>query len=758
MNDIVLTASKYTEAGLSVIPVSSDTKAPLVPKNVDWKSEKYTGEDRIKRIDEHFKNRNHLGIGVCCGSLSGNLYVFDFDNHFNDAKEIFTSYCNINEVHEVIEKLSPYVVGTKSGGYHLCIKTKIPHKTEKLARRWNKSKNKAEAIIESKAEGGYVVTYPTKGYTIVGGNAENIPELNELQFDILYSAALCFNEYVKETENFDHSRYEQDSFSERPGDVYNSNLEGIEEAKYLLRANGWKCDNSEKYWTRPDKKNGISATFGKVAKNVFYNFSSSASIFEDRRAYKPFQILALLKFNSNFSDAAKYIIEKYNLKSKPNPVIRRIYNVVRDSYRKGQKLSGGEINDLAEVNDIPVDEVNKHVEKAEEKYKNEFDFDKKKDIEKAEIFLQNNYEFRFNVISKLTEMRYLGEDWQDINVNTVYRSVQHEGLKFKMENLKSLLKSNFVETYNPFQEYFQNLSAWNKIDHISQLCSYIECDDDEFFNKMFEKALVRTIACTLIPEYYNRLVFVLQAEGQEIGKSYFIMYLNPFGTKYYTDEPLRDNKDSRFALTENFIYNLEELDGLTRMELSNMKATISTRGVKDRVAYGTHKEYFPRCCSLWGSTNRQEFLNDDKNTRWLIFKVKKFDWSYSKKINIHDVWSQAWHLFNDSNYKYDLTQPEASKRDRKNEDFRVIDYEYSLLTKNFAPSNDSFMTNAEIFEAMNRSLGGVVKLNTNAMKLGKILSTLGYERMKQGNQRGWKICLKNNPHDAFDKEPEDLPF
>ena len=67
------------------------------------------------------------------------------------------------------------------------------------------------------------------------------------------------------------------------------------------------------------------------------------------------------------------------------------------------------------------------------------------------------------------------------------------------------------------------------------------------------------------------------------------------------------------------------------------------------------------------------------------------------------------------------------------------------------------MTNAEVYECMNKALGGVVKLNTNAMKLGKLLSTLGYQRDKQGNQRGWKIRYKSNFNRPAD-EGKPLPY
>ena len=54
---------------------------------------------------------------------------------------------------------------------------------------------------------------------------------------------------------------------------------------------------------------------GKSLPNVFYNFSANGHPFEPLKAYAPFQILTLLKFNGDFKEAAKYLIEKYKIEN-----------------------------------------------------------------------------------------------------------------------------------------------------------------------------------------------------------------------------------------------------------------------------------------------------------------------------------------------------------------------------------------------------------------------------------------------------------
>ena len=721
-----MSGTKYLNAGLSCIPVDVSTKQPTIQS---WK--KYQSE-----LPDSFDDTQ--SVALVCGKVSGGLEILDFDNHDGEAFQRFTDFRNIEEVKEVLHS-KPFVIETtQSGGFHVMFKSDQIGNNQKLARKkLSDNPLKIDTMIEVRGEGGYVVVAPSPGYKVQSGDICNIPHITEEERDILLTAAMSFNEYIPEPVKTATKHSSQSG--ERPGDEYNNTQDAINEAKTALIDEGWRSSNG-KHWRRPDKKKGVSATFGHIASNIFYVFSTNAHPFDSEKAYTPFQIIALLKYRGDFTQCAKELVKRgYGQKDDT------IVNKVRDTIRKGYYLTKQECHDLAHQFNIPKEKVVDVVEKANEDYKEEFGFDSMSDIQKAEVWLNQNYDFRGDVISKLPQMKKKKtSQWIDLNTDTLYREIQHAKIKFTFDKLKSLLKSDFVEDFNPFEDYFNNLPEWDGKDHIKHLASFIKTDNHDFFCDMLEKALVRNIACALIPDYYNRIVFTFISETQEIGKSWLINFINPFRSRYYTDEPLKDNKDSRFALTENFIYNLEELDQLNKTEVGHLKATISTRGVKDRVPYGTHKVYYPRCCSFWGSTNRREFLIDDKNTRWLCFYVSDIDWiGYSEHINIHDVWAQAWHLFNKKGYEYNLSHNEAQKRDALNEEYRVIDYEQSIISKHFETGNyDNFMSNADIMRKMVELTDNKVKLNTNPQKLGRLLSQLGYERTRSGNVRGWRIKIK----------------
>lgn len=738
------TAIEYLKAGISVIPVNPETKSPLI-KWTEYQSKQMTNDQAWQLFTDS------KGIAIICGHVSGGLECLDFDNHFNNAGAIIRQFMEIIEVEEIIKKYDLPVEKSPSGGYHIFFRSKIPQGNQKLARKEN-AKGRPETLIETRGEGGYVIAAPTVNYILKKGDFTKIAEITDEEREILLTAACSFNEYADQRDYASTSSYVGDD--DRPGDEYDKDISSIEEAKRILDEHGWKTRNGIHY-QRPGKQKGISATFGKVAPEVFYVFSTNASPFEDRKAYTPWQIYAILEHNFDFETAGKELYKRGY--GKKNDNLKVVYSKVRQATHKAKKLDAEELNDIAEELNIPIKTVFEAAQKASKKYAEEWDYEKLPPIQKAEIFLKNNYKFRNDVISRLPYMSLNGGPWEEMNEHTIFRHMQHENVKFSLEKLRSLLKSNFVEKYNPFEHYFHNLPEWDGEDHIASLANHITVEDQEYFNKMFEKALVRNIACALRPKYYNRIVFTLVSENQEIGKSYFVQWLNPFGSDYYTDEPLKDKKDSRFALCENFIYNLEELDNLSRIDIGKLKATISTRGVKDRLPYAASVSYFPRCCSFWGSTNREEFLVDDQNTRWLVFYVKDIKWDYSKG-DIHKVWQQAWHLYKQPDYIFDLDKEEGKKRNEKNEDFRVIDFELSIIQKHFEHSEFEWMSNAEIMQAIWDKSEGKIKFNTTPQKLGRLLAQNGFKRRKNGNERGWMVKIKNFDHFDNAKKVDEPPF
>lgn len=287
---------KYNSTGLACLPVQK-TKQPAGVKT--WKA----GVKDEALYDSY-------GIGLVCGSASGNLECLDFDNHSGDAKEILSEFINTAEIKELYRKYKFPIESTMNGGFHVIYRCdeQLTGNT-KLARRpkWNEKTNRFEpdAVIETRGEGGYFVCAPTPGYKVIRNDLLNIPVVGLHERSVLFDIARTFNTWI------DKKKENENETKDRPGDIYNSKAEARSDARNCLLESGW-YEVRPGMWRRPGKEDGISATFGRVAEGVFYNFSSSAYPFEPDTAYSPFQVVTLLKYNGDFSAFAKELHEKYS--------------------------------------------------------------------------------------------------------------------------------------------------------------------------------------------------------------------------------------------------------------------------------------------------------------------------------------------------------------------------------------------------------------------------------------------------------------
>jgi hypothetical protein len=148
-------------------------------------------------------------------------------------------------------------------------------------------------------------------------------------------------------------------------------------------------------------------------------------------------------------------------------------------------------------------------------------------LARVEDYVREKYEIRLNIVSTRIECRSktIGSIFQELNEHSLFRELQHENLNIPFAKLTSLLQSDFVDTYNPFTKYFEELTAWDKTnepDYISKLCDYIPTVDMLRFRKHFMKMLVRSIACALDDKIFNKQVFVLVHECKTVANLHFV--------------------------------------------------------------------------------------------------------------------------------------------------------------------------------------------------------------------------------------------
>jgi predicted P-loop ATPase len=368
---------------------------------------------------------------------------------------------------------------------------------------------------------------------------------------------------------------------------------------------------------------------------------------------------------------------------------------------------------------------------------------------KVEKYLSAYYDFRYNIIK--LDIEYSQKDknkFVSVNENSLYIELQKKSINIGMEKLLAILKSGFVPHYNPFVEYFQHLPSWGRRDgdYIGELTKYVSAVQQEDFEYHFRKWLVRAVRCAITPNYFNKQALILVHSQQNSGKSTFCRFLCPSALQEYIAEDISNDKDARILLCKNFLINLDELAVLNRQEINSLKSYFSKTQINERLPYDRKNSIIPRTCSFVGSTNMDEFLNDETGSvRWLCFRINSIDWSYRQRVDIDSVWAQAYSLSKDKSFDAELSHDDIAKNEERNKEFRVVSEEQELISQYFCKpengENVEFLSSTEVLQHLR---GKANCYRMNAMSIGKALSMLGYKRVPVGDRRGYFLAKKEN--------------
>lgn len=316
----------YLKLGISIIPVrdkdqllTDGTTLPRKSPYGKWKrfqSEIIT-EGELFHLMEKFDT---TAIGMIGGKVSGNLEIIDIDVKnwpgidamlFSDIQNIYPDLFSKLRIHK-----------TPSGGFHIpyFITDHEPEGNLKLAYK----EGQKEAALETRGEGGFVVAPPSLNYTIYKENP--IPSITWLERCSIIFLCQSYNQKVKVVVTTTTTKGHNDYYSENPFEHFN----GSQEGSMVLANNGWNVlKESPKFiwFTRPDKTNGISASYNKD-RQVFFIFTSSTQ-FEPAKGYKPATVLAILQFNNDKKATFKHLVDKGYGKIKPEKEKRSAEKLAR---------------------------------------------------------------------------------------------------------------------------------------------------------------------------------------------------------------------------------------------------------------------------------------------------------------------------------------------------------------------------------------------------------------------------------------------
>ena len=318
------------------------------------------------------------------------------------------------------------------------------------------------------------------------------------------------------------------------------------------------------------------------------------------------------------------------------------------------------------------------------------------------------------------------------------------GVRVVRQDISAVVKSDFSPRYHPFEDYISSLQPWDgETDHIARLAASVMVKgDQEYFARCFKKWLVAFIAAIFDPEEVNHEILVFIGR-QGSYKSTWFHYLLPPELRQYFLPKLMSNagitKDDLFKIAQSGLVCLEEIDNMKQRDLNQLKAITTMRTINERRSYGEFNEFHRHIASFCATGNNRFFLTDHTgNRRFLTFEVESIVPPQTYDYGYEGVYAQAYALWRQG-FRYWFDEEENAEINRRNTEFEAPNKEWELINKYYRRplqgEECKFLTATDILERINCS----VKERLSAIRVGNALLSMGYERTRAGNLRGYRV-------------------
>ncbi|WP_051741191.1 bifunctional DNA primase/polymerase [Kitasatospora sp. MBT66] len=325
-------AREYHDVGLCVLPIKADgSKAADVRSWTPYKVTRSTPEEH----DKWFAPGRTAGMAVVYGSVSGGVELIEFEGHAVEDG-ILEAVTDIMEASGLGPEWDAITTGwateSPSGGLHLRVRvtggpvpgnTKLasrlaredeytPEERQRLAEKPNSRIIRVQ--IETRGEGGYGLVEPSAGtvhasglpYQRVAGGPETIPVLAADVMGAVREICRMVDSLPKAETPKSAPRDPRPlpGGQVRPGEDFEARVDWAD----ILQPEGWTFVTQRggtRYWRRPGKDRGLSATTGHAAdRDRLFVFTSSTD-FQQEVPYTKFGAYALLHHAGDHKAAAR---------------------------------------------------------------------------------------------------------------------------------------------------------------------------------------------------------------------------------------------------------------------------------------------------------------------------------------------------------------------------------------------------------------------------------------------------------------------
>ena len=356
---------------------------------------------------------------------------------------------------------------------------------------------------------------------------------------------------------------------------------------------------------------------------------------------------------------------------------------------------------------------------------------------KTEIFLNENYEMRKNLMTGVAEYREKYSDDQSFKPlteevrNDMTMRATELGLKSWDRDVNRFIDSTRIEQYDPINTWLDKLPAWDGHDYIQELAERVPTDQPHWpmYLKMWLIGMVAQWRESDKQLTGNALTPLLIGR-QGCGKTRFCkIILPPELREYYNDKiNFKNEFDLNIALTMFAMINIDEFDKTTASQQIVLKYLLSSAEVKFRPPYGKTIKQFRRYTSFIGTTNQQKPLVDPTGSRRFVCVGVKGNIDFEDNLHHHQLFAQALYLFNKGE-RYWLNNEEIATLIKENEPYQKLNDLVEMIGETFRKpkaGEGKWWTLKEINELLTNRYANYDP-KTTYVKLGKALSDQSFD-------------------------------
>ena len=373
---------------------------------------------------------------------------------------------------------------------------------------------------------------------------------------------------------------------------------------------------------------------------------------------------------------------------------------------------------------------------------------------KTTAFMEQNYQFRKNVLTGVAQYRPVARpyfDYMDVTEedrNSMTIRALEAGLKSWDKDIKRYIESKDIPQYDPIEDYLLHLPAWDGLDRLADFARRVPTSDGlwlRFFPLWMRSMVAHWLGKDR--EHGNALVPMLIGP-QGCGKSTFCGIVLPEELRaYYNDRVSFNNEFDLLNQMSSFaLINIDEFDSIGASRQPLLKYLLSTPDVKLRVPYGKAVSQRRRYASFIATTNQQMPLTDLSGARRFLCVNVDGRIDTDSRVDYAQLYAQLLAEIQ-AGQRYWLTDAETAEVIAHNEPFRQVDsIEEMVCTLFRKPKSDDsdavILPVAKIVSILQERFPGVQANRATFIKVGKILVSMGCEGHRSSSGNAYQVVVQ----------------